>query len=69
MSIYSLGLLHDQFPNCDRDDWLACPGENLHVQEVDPLPQLDWSANQGSVLEATHATFDLSVEDKLMKHT
>lgn len=47
----SLGLLHDQFPNSDSDDWVACQGENLHVQEVDTLPQLDRSANKGSVPE------------------
>lgn len=40
----SLGLLHDQFSNSDSDDRFARQGKNLHVQEADTLPQLDWSA-------------------------
>lgn len=47
----SLGLLHDQFSHCDCDDWVTCQGQNLHVQEADPLPQLDRSADKGSVWE------------------
>lgn len=44
----SLGLLHDQLSYSDSDDWAACQGENIHVQEAHALPQLDRSADQRS---------------------
>uniref|UniRef100_A0A8D2MIW3 6-phosphofructo-2-kinase/fructose-2,6-bisphosphatase 2 n=1 Tax=Zonotrichia albicollis TaxID=44394 RepID=A0A8D2MIW3_ZONAL len=43
---FSMGFLHDQLPDADRDDRAACQGQDLHVQKAHPLPQLDRGAHQ-----------------------
>lgn len=39
--------LHDQLPDAHRHGGPACPGQDLHLQEADALPQLDWRAHAG----------------------
>lgn len=40
----SMGLLYDQLPYTDCNGWPSCKRQDLRVQEINPLPQLDWSA-------------------------
>lgn len=35
-----------QFPHRDSDGWPPSPREDLHLQEADSLPQLDWCPNK-----------------------
>lgn len=53
--VCSVGLIHDQLPHGHCNDRPAGQGQDLHVQEVDPLPQLDRSANQRS--EVKHSGY------------
>lgn len=38
--------MYDQLSHPDRDSRTSSQGENLHLQEADPLPELDRSAHQ-----------------------
>lgn len=42
----SVGFLHDQLSDRDRDDRPPGEGKDVHVQETHPLPQLDRRPNQ-----------------------
>lgn len=45
----SMGFLHDQLPDADRDDRSPRAWQDLRVQEAHPLPQLDRGAHQRCV--------------------
>lgn len=46
LSPRSLWAEADQLPHGDRDGGPASPGEDLHLQEADSLPQLDWRPHE-----------------------
>lgn len=39
--------LHDQLSNAHCHGGTACQGQDLHLQEADSLPELDWRAHSG----------------------
>ena len=47
--------MHDQLPDCHRDRGPPGAREDLHLKEVNPLPQLDRCAHQ-RYLQTAHGS-------------
>lgn len=55
-SLSSHSSMYDQLSHPDCDSRPSCQGEDVHLEEADPLSELDWSAHQRYSFSQAHGT-------------